>query len=300
MLDCLIVGGGPAGLTAAIYLARYRRITLIVDEAKSRCAWIPTSHNLAGFTGGIRGPDLLDRMRVQARSYGVHIEVGSVIHVEKRPSEGGFRAALGDGREVEAATVLLATGVIDEQPAMPGLWDAMQRGLIRVCPICDGYEVIDHRIAVLGHGAEAVGEALFIRTYSPHVTLLTLGQTMHPTMGDRAQLDATGVRVEEEPVTEVVIANAPVTRLVLQNGRVLAFDTLYSALGTLARSTLAERVDAEMDEKGRLIVDRHQRTSVPGFYAAGDVVSTLNQIAVAMGEAAIAATAIHNDLRRHH
>lgn len=297
MLDCLIVGGGPAGLTAAIYLARYRRKALVVDEAKSRCAWIPTSHNLAGFTGGIRGTDLLARIRAQAESYDARIETGSVAVLERRPDGRGFRAGLGDGREIEAASVLLATGVIDGQPRVPHLYEAMQRGLIRVCPICDGYEVIDRRIAVLGHGAQAIGEARFIRTYSPYVTLLTLGEPMVLPMEERCELDATGIAVIEEPVTAVAAGDDLSTRLTLESGQILDFDTLYSALGITARSSLAERLGAAMDEDGRLVVDRHQRSSIPGFYAAGDIVSTLNQIAVAMGEAAIAATAIHNDLR---
>lgn len=295
MLDCLIVGGGPAGLTAAIYLARYRRSALVVDEAKSRCAWIPTSHNLAGFTGGIRGTDLLARIRAQAETYGGRIETGSVAALER--VERGFRAKLGDGRQVDAAAVLLATGVIDGQPRVSHLYEAMQRGQIRVCPICDGYEVIDKRIAVLGHGAQAVGEACFIRTYSPTVTLLTLGEPMALTMEERTELGTAGIAVIEEPVTAVEAGAGQSTRLTLESGQILDFDTLYSALGITARSGLAEQVGAEMDTDGRLIVDRHQRSSVRGLYAAGDVVSTLNQIAVAMGEAAIAATAIHNDLR---
>ena len=297
MLDCLIVGGGPAGLTAAIYLARYRRKALVVDEAKSRCAWIPTSHNLAGFTGGIRGTDLLARIRAQAGSYGACIETETVARLERLPGGCGFRAGLGDGREIDAASVLLATGVIDGQPRMPHLYDAMQRGLIRVCPICDGYEVIDRRIAVLGHGAQAVGEARFIRTYSPYVTLLTLGEPMALSIEERGELDAAGIVVIEDPVATVVAGEDLRTRLTLESGRTLDFDTLYSALGITARSGLAEQLGAAMDEDGRLVVDRHQRSSVPGLYAAGDVVTTLNQIAVAMGEAAMAATAIHNDLR---
>lgn len=297
MLDCLIVGGGPAGLTAAIYLARYRRKVLVVDEAESRCAWIPTSHNLAGFTGGIRGTDLLVRIRAQAESYGARIESGSVTALERLPGGNGFHASLGDGSKVDTASVLLATGVIDGQPRMPRLYEAMQRGLIRVCPICDGYEVIDRRIAVLGHGAQAVGEARFIRTYSPYVTLLTLGEPMVLPIEERGELDAAGIAVIEEPVAAVGTCEDDSTRLTLESGRILDFDTLYSALGITARSGLAEGLGAAMDEDGRLIVDRHQRSSVPGFYAAGDVASTLNQIAVAMGEAAMAATAIHNDLR---
>ena len=113
----------------------------------------------------------------------------------------------------------------------------------------------------------------------------------------RAKLDRAGIAVEEEPVSGVTIAEGRITHVVLRSGRDRAFDTLYSALGTLARSSLAAEVGATMDECGRLIVDGHQRTSGPGFFAAGDVVSTLNQISVAMGEAAKAATTIHNDLR---
>ncbi|MBP2301872.1 NAD(P)/FAD-dependent oxidoreductase [Azospirillum picis] len=296
--DCLIVGGGPAGLTAAIYLARYRRSVLVVDEAKSRCAWIPTSHNLAGFTGGISGTDLLQRIRAQAVLYGARIETASVTALERQPSGTGYRALLDDRRAVEAATVLLATGVIDGQPRMPYLYEAMQRGLIRVCPICDAFEVIDRRIAVLGHAGQAVGEARFIRGYSPAVTLLTLGEPMTLTLEERQGLDADGIAVVEDPVVAVGMDEDRSARVTLQGGRILVFDTLYSALGISARSALAGRIGAEMDVDGRLIVDRHQRSSVPGFYAAGDVVSTLNQIAVAMGEAAMAATAIHNDLRR--
>lgn len=297
MIDCLVVGGGPAGATAAIYLARFRRSVLVLDEGKSRCSWIPTTRNHPGYPDGIHGSDLLDRMRTQARRYGARIEPGSVRSVMALDG-GGFIATLADGRRIQASTLLLATGVIDDQPKVPDLFDAVQRGLIRVCPICDGYEVIDRRIGVIGHGAQAVGEALFMRTYTPHVTLLTLGEPMDLATEMQAALDRAGVSVEEEPAAGVTIADGRITHVVLRSGRERAFDTLYSALGTLARSSLAAEIGATMDECGRLIVDGHQRASVPGVFAAGDVVSTLNQISVAMGEAAKAATAIHNDLRR--
>lgn len=297
MIDCLVVGGGPAGVTAAIYLARFRRSVLVVDEGKSRCSWIPTTRNHPGYPDGIHGSELLDRMRAQARRYGARIEPGSVRAAAPRDG-GGFTAALADGRHIEAFTILLATGVIDDQPKVPNLFDAVQSGLIRVCPICDGYEVIDRTVGVIGHGDQAVGEALFMRTYTPHVTLLTLGEPMDLRPELRSALDRAGVAVEEEPASGVAIADGRITHVMLRSGRERAFDTLYSALGTLARSALAAEVGAAMDGGGRLVVDGHQRTSVPGVFAAGDVVSTLNQISVATGEAAKAATAIHNDLRR--
>lgn len=296
MIDCLIVGGGPAGLTAALYLARYRRTALVVDEAKSRCGWIPATHNHPGFPDGINGADLLRRIRGQAERYGARIERGSVRLIG-RLKPAAFRAELEDGQVIEAATAILATGVIDDQPRLPDLFDAVQKGLIRVCPICDGYEVIDRRVGVIGHGAQGMGEALFLRTYTPDVTLLTLGQPMALSDAQRARLRGAGIAVEEQPATGVTCRDDRVTHVILQDGRHCGFDTLYSALGTLARSALAEQVGAVMDEGGRLRVDHHQQTSVTGFYAAGDVVSTLNQISVATAEAAKAATAIHNALR---
>jgi len=287
-LDCLIVGGGPGGLTAAIYLARFRRSTLVVDEAKSRCAWIPTSHNHAGFMDGINGIDLLNRMRCQAEQYGARIEAGSIQSL-RRLDGGGFAATTGSGKELTAETVILATGVIDDQPRLPNLYDVVQRGLIRVCPICDAYEVIDRRVAVIGHGRDALGEVLFIRGYTSELTLLTLGTPMNLTAEERDKLCELGIRTVEEQVERVTEESGRITKVILKSGEELAFDTLYSALGTLARSTLAGQIGAKMNDQGRLIVDDHCRTSVPGCFAAGDVGPGLNPISVAMGQAAVAA-----------
>lgn len=297
MLDCLVVGGGPAGLTAAIYLARFRRRTLVIDEARSRCSWIPTSHNHAGFMQGINGIDLLERMRAQALLYGARIETGSVRALRRR-SEGGFLATAASGAEIAAEAVILATGIIDGQPRLPNLYDAVQKGLIRVCPICDAFEVIDRKVAVIGHGRDALGEALFIRGYTADLTLLTLGTPMDLTPAERARLVEAGIGIVEEPVAEVREEGGRITKVILRSGKEFAFDTLYSALGVTARSDLAGQLGAAMDADGRLVVDGHCRTSVPGFYAAGDVVAGLNQISVAMGQAAVAATDVHNMLRR--
>src|SRR3954454_3437094 len=296
-LDCLIVGGGPGGLTAAIYLARFRRKVLVVDEAKSRCSWIPTSHNHAGFMNGINGIDLLDRMRCQAEQYGARIETGSIQSL-RCLGEAGFAPTADSGKELTAETVILATGVIDDQPRLPNLFDAVQRGLIRVCPICDAFEVIDKKVAVIGHGRDAMGEVLFIRGYTADLTLLTLGTPMNLTAKDRAKLSELGIRTVEEQVERVTEEGGRITKVILKSGEELDFDTLTSALGTLARCTLASQIGARMDDQGRLIVDSHCRTSVAGCFAAGDIVAGLNQISVAMGQAAIAATAVHNLLRR--
>ena len=153
-LDCLVIGGGPAGLTAAIYLSRYHLDILVVDGGKSRATWIPLTHNHAGFPGGISGKELLDRMKEQARLYGTRIEDGQVKRIERDERTGLFSAEWGSG-PVTARSVLLATGVTNRRPPMDiDLHDdALARGLIRYCPICDGYEVTDKKVGVVGTGS---------------------------------------------------------------------------------------------------------------------------------------------------
>ena len=295
-LDCVIVGGGPAGLTAAIYLARFRRQTLLLDSGASRAAWIPMSHNHAGFPDGIPGPELLRRMKAQAERYGAAIRALTPVQELSRHPEGGFMIEL-PGQRLRATTVLLATGVVDREPELPNLYQAVQQGLIRHCPICDGYEVIDHRIGVIGHGEHGMREALFIRHYSSDITLLSLGRDVDLTLEQRQQLAEATITVVETPVSDVETEAGRITRLILENGVTLSFDTIYSALGCAPRNNLARQIGAKLSDIGRLIVDSHQQTSVAGCYAAGDIVESLNLISVAMGQSAIAATAIHNSLR---
>jgi thioredoxin reductase (NADPH) len=297
MLDCLIVGGGPGGLTAAIYLARFRRQCLLVDGGASRAGWIPISHNHAGFPDGIAGPELLDRMRRQAARYGAPLRRGHVTSLQ-RGEAGGFVAVIdGDEQSIAARFVILASGVDDIEPPLPDIGDAIKRGLVRHCPVCDGFEVIDQRIGVIGHGASGVGEALFLATYSRDLTLLTLGQPMDD-LSDAtlARLHGRGVEVIETPLDEVAIAPHGAAEARFADGSRRQFDTLYSALGCHVRSTLATALGAAADASNALVVAADQETSVPDLYAVGDVVASLNQISVAMGQAAIAATRIHRRL----
>jgi thioredoxin reductase (NADPH) len=142
-----------------------------------------------------------------------------------------------------------------------------------------------------------MGEAIFIaRTYSDDVTLLTLGQPMGLDEAGRRRMAEAGVQVIEEPVVQVAVEGERITRLTMRSGQALAFDTLYSALGTRSRSGLAKSLGAHMDGAERLVTDEHQETSIAGLYAAGDIVRGLNQIGVAMGQAEIAAAAVHNRL----
>lgn len=294
-LDCLVIGAGPGGLTAAIYLARFRRKFLVVDGGASRASWIPTSHNHAGFPEGIAGPELLRRMRVQAEKYGTEIVSGEVEALDKQPGS-GFVAEVG-GRTLRAKTVLIATGVEDHEPELPNLYNAIQRGLIRHCPICDAYEAIDQKVGIVGYGKCSLREVMLLRAYTSDLTLLTLGRDLELASEEREAMKDAGVQVIEEPIEHLTISGDQIEAWRTKSGRTYRFDTIYSALGRRVRSELAQELGADHDEDGALKTDDHQRSTVPGLYAAGDVVRGLAQISVAMGQAAIAATTIHNDLR---
>jgi len=289
--EILIIGAGPAGLTAATYLARFRRRVLVADGGAPRACWIPVSHNMPGFPQGITGDAILRRMTEQAREYGAVVEPGRVEAL-KRSGE-GFSARL-NGRDVWVRAVLLATGVVDHHPDLPGVERAIERALVRICPICDGYEAIDKAVAVIGDDDKGVREAAFLRTYSDRVTLIHVGPAEALTA--EAELERMGVELVRAPIDNVELEGDRVTAL-SWSGSFRVFDLVYSALGTSASAELAEGLGARVGEDGRLFVDAHQATSVAGLYAAGDVVRGLNQIAVAGAEAAVAATAIHNALR---
>ncbi|MGN7999822.1 NAD(P)/FAD-dependent oxidoreductase [Sphingomonas sp. 22176] len=292
MDDCIIIGGGPAGLTAAIYLSRYHLKIRLFDCGSSRAALIPCTHNHAGYPEGISGLDLLAAMRAQAEKYGTVREAAKVTSLQ--PIEGGFAAQIGE-REVRARSVLLATGVINHRPPMPDdLHDAaLAKGQIRYCPVCDGYEVTDKRVAVYGTGEHGAREALFIRSFTQDVTLIA--PDAHDLPPDQiAQLEAAGVARVDGPATDWALENDRI-HLTVPAGR-LRFDSLYPALGSRIRSELAVGAGARADSSGCLEVDDHQRTSLPSLFAAGDVAKGLDQISHAMGEAGVAATTIRNML----
>lgn len=291
--DCLIIGGGPAGLTAAIYLARFRLRTTVVDAGRSRAALIPRTHNHAGFPNGISGKDLLARMREQALRYDVDLREGQVERLSMRDEE--FRSET-DSLSITARSVLLATGVTNRYPQMPrDLHDeALTRGQLRYCPVCDGYEACGQNIAVIGTGARGVKEAEFLRAYSDKVTLVALDGAHELQPPERHRLAALRVRMIDGPVRDFELASDRMG-FTCAAGKVW-FDTMYPALGSDIHSDLALALGAECSEEGCIRVDSHQATSVPGLFAAGDVVLGLDQISHAMGEAGVAATAMRNRL----
>ena len=296
--DCAIVGGGPAGLTAAIYLARFRRRVVLFDRGGSRAALIPTSHNHAGFPEGIAGAELLRRMGEQAAMYGADLRIGDVAEVTVTGDD--WRLS-GEGFDLTARAVLFATGVDNSRPEMNETVHraALDAGKLRYCPVCDGWEAggpdFGARIGVVGAESHGVAEALFLRTFTPHVTLFTLAECeLHEK--DRKDLADHGVEWDPRPVTAYDFSDEGV-RLSFAAGDVAQVDTLYPALGSDPNDSLIQALGLRTDSARCVMTDDHQQLGLKGLYAAGDVVAGLDQISVAIGQAAVAAVAIHNDLR---
>lgn len=300
-LDCLIIGAGPAGLTAATYLTRFRRRLGIVDAGQSRARWIPTSHNCPGFPFGVAGPALLRKLREQAEGYGAVITQGRIVDLQRDGD--GFVGREEAGREWRARLVLLASGIVDRMPQFDGgaeaLEPAIADGVLRLCAVCDGYEAADDRLAVLAPADEAIRHALFLRTYSRRVDAIC-SEVGVPSPECAALARAAGIAVRPPPVRLRHAGKECIVDFTDDGGDdTRCYDSLYPVLGGIAQSQLAVALGARMDDNRELIVDEQQQTSVDGLYAIGDIVSALNQISVAVGHAAIAATAIHNRLPRN-
>jgi thioredoxin reductase (NADPH) len=298
VFDTLVIGGGPGGLTAAIYLRRFTRNIIVVDKGNSRASLIPVSHNYPGFPEGVPGSRLLENLNCQLGNYGGEVRQGEIT--ELRLDDGAFVGSYVDPEgvthQLRALTVLLATGVADAGLPIENWREAVACGAVRLCPVCDGFDVMDRRIAVVTNETNPVGHALFMRSFSADVTLFDRGEESMLSEDDRRQVEVAGVRYIESPLLGVSMSPEMKPVLNTADGERREFDVFYPILGETARSGLASALGVETAECDKIVVDDHQRTSVPGLYAIGDVVRGLNQIAVAAGQAAIAATSIHNAL----
>lgn len=296
-VDCLIVGAGPAGLTAALYLRRFHRRVCLVDAGQARALRIPLAYNVPGFPNGISGSELLARMREHLTQVGGEVVPASVSGLRRHPSS-GFLAGVGP-MQVHAHTVLLATGAPDNDCDLPGtqaLWD---HGLMRQCPICDGFEHTGKCLAVIGHGTHAARESLFLRHFSERVWLIDIDGHSDAGLGPEwaDKLSRSGVRRMPGRPTRFATPESGGAVVKMDDGREHRFDVVYGALGCQPRVELATALSAGLGKDGNLLTDAHCQTDVSGLYAAGDVTRGLDQIVVAYGQAAIAATAIHNKLR---
>jgi len=293
LYDCIVIGAGPAGLSASLFLARYLRRTLTFHHNSPRNEY---AHGVHGFLGhhGIRPSELLARGRDEVTSHGGLIIEACVTAVEAVSPE-HFRVFIGgDERVFDARRLLLATGLRDLTPDCPGFREFYGSSVFH-CPDCDGYEVRDKRVAVLAHGDNAVGFTENILTWTRHVTLLTDQNEI----SDRAKLDALDVAVRTERVValEGDTSTRQLQRVMFAEGDALECDALFFNLGTELASDFHETLGCRLDpECGLLWVDETQQTSIKGVYAAGDITPHSQLAIVAAAEGAMAAIHIHRSL----
>src|SRR4030095_14233239 len=188
------------------YLARFHLDIIVVDSGKSRAGWIPCTRNVSGFPDGIEGKELLERMRTQACKYGAKVQTEFVTKLERDEKTGLFTATWGSGAAI-ARTVLLATGVTNRRPPMDEeLHDlALARGLVRYCPICDGFEVTDKKIGVIGSDSHGVAEAVFLRSFTADVTLIAPDKAMHLKAEDQQRLKKAQIECVDGPAQAVAL-----------------------------------------------------------------------------------------------
>lgn len=299
LYDCIVVGAGPAGLSASLFLARYRRRTLTFHHNSPRNEY---AHNVHGFLGhdGIPPAELLARGRDEVTSYGGLIIQGCVTRIERIAHE-EFRVYAGDGNEgsrtFDARRVLLATGLRDLTPDCPGFRD-FYGASVHHCPDCDGYEYTGKRIAVLGSGTKTVGFALGLLTWTNQITLITENKD-GLSKDDRAKLAAFDLNVRDESIKALDgdLKSKQLQRVIFSTGDALECDAVFFNLGTEPASDLHEMLGCKLDENCGLVwVDDTRQTSVEGVYAAGDITPHSQLAVVAAAEGAMAAIHIHDSL----
>lgn len=290
--EVIIVGGGIAGLSAAIYLGRALRDVLVIDSGESLAMWEPEVQNYLGFPNAIDGKELLRRGREQAKRYGAEFGCEEVDHI--RVENGRFKLNAKQ-TEFDCSRLLLATGVYHLPPKIPCVNECIGKSMF-FCKDCDGYRVQDRRVAIVGNNNEAVEYALGILTFTDCVTLLTNGET--PRWDDEHQrwIGEYQLPVFTEKMEQVSHTGGTLTSIVLGNGVQIALDCLFTTRGDVFHNHLAKQVGAELDADGQVLVDHCQRTSVPGLYAAGCVTPANCQMIIAAGNGATAAQAINRDL----
>lgn len=299
LYECIVVGAGPAGLSASLFLARYRHRTLTFHHNSPRNEY---AHGVHGFLGhhGISPAELLARGRDEVTAHGGLIIEGCVTEIERLPNK-DFRVCIGDSnqdhRTFDAQRILLATGLRDLTPDCPGFRDFYGVS-VHHCPDCDGYECIDKRIAVLGSGTTTVGFSLGLLTWTNKITVITEDDA-GLSHDDRAKLAAFDISVRDQSIKalEGDLESKQLQRVLFSDGDALDCDALFFNLGTEPASNLHEMLGCKLDEKCGLIwVDQTRQTSVDGVYAAGDITPNSQLAIVAAAEGAMAAIHIHASL----
>jgi thioredoxin reductase (NADPH) len=291
--DVIIIGGGLAGLSAAIYLGRSRRDTLLIHSGRSMAKWEDDVQNYLGFPEGIAGSAILERGRRQVERFGVDMVEDEVYALSRHNDV--FDVGIKGKRSLRAQRVLLATGLTHLPPEIPGVRECLGRSLF-FCKDCDAYRVQGQGIVIIGHNNEAADYALAMRLFSPSVLIATNG---HEPAWDRshvAWVEEYRVPVRHERITGVEHDDGRLRALTFEQSDRVMVDAAFATRGDITHADLAQSLGAKVDANGQVTVDACLRTSVPGLYAAGCVTPANCQMIIAAGQGAIAAQAINRDL----
>ncbi|MEO7084098.1 MAG: NAD(P)/FAD-dependent oxidoreductase [Gemmatimonadaceae bacterium] len=289
-----IIGGGPAGLSAAIWCARYLHSVALIDAGDPRNWETRGVNGLLGLDG-IQPPELRKRGRATCRELGVELFDEEVLLAERRRDE-DFLISLRGGRRVAVKRLLLAIGIRDIWPRIPGVRHAYGTNAL-VCPDCDGYEARDKKVVVIGHGRRAVGMALNLTTWTKDIVICTNGRTPDLDLPEYCQkLNALNIRVLTDEITNVVCGDDEIHCLVLADGTQLAVDKLFFTIGQYPSDDLGVQLGCDRDDEGHIIIDDHGLTSTANVYAAGDITPGAQIVPRAEATGVVAAMAIHKSL----
>jgi thioredoxin reductase len=290
-VDVVVIGGGAAGLSAALVLARARRSVLVVDAGSPRNA--PAAH-MHGFLSrdGLSPAELLTIARAEITGYGGKLVTGTVTQIAASGTS-GFTASVSNGQQVTARRLLIASGLRDELPTIPGLADRWARDVLH-CPYCHGYEVRDQRLAVLASTPEAVKYTHIVRQWSNDVVLLATPGTL--STSDRTQLQARSIDIVEGDVSRIVIENDQLGGVEIDGNRLIACDAVFVPPRLVPNNALLTALGCQVNDAGWVIADSTGRTSLPGVWVAGNIRNPRAQVITAAGEGSAAAIAINADL----
>lgn len=290
-VDVVVIGGGAAGLSAALVLARARRRVVVADAGIPRNA--PAAH-MHGFVSrdGFPPAELLGLGRQEVTGYGAAITPGTVSEVLPHGSA-GFWVLLADGQRISTRRVLVTTGLRDELPDIPGLRDRWARDVLH-CPYCHGHEVRDQRLAVLGWSPDAVNYAQVVRQWADDVVYFDMTGTLGA--ADRTALVARAIGIVEGAVTRIAVENDRLSGVEVDGERVIARDAVFVPPRFVPNSDLLVRLGCRHDDAGWVVSDRTGRTSVAGVWVAGNVANPRAQVITAAGEGSAAAIALNADL----
>lgn len=292
--DCAIIGGGPGGLVAGVYLARFKRKVVIIDGGDSRARWIPKIRNFAGFYDGVSGARLLKKLWIHVKKYNVPVIQGNAV---LRRANNIFKIKI-NNEMIVSRKVILAIGMKDVQPEFENLDELRKSGLLAYCPICDGFEYNQEKVGLLVQNNEGLKKLKSLRAFSPKLFVFkTKDFDINPRYINF--MNEHGIKFDSTVVEKLSAAVDQHGLLVVtkKSRKPVFVKVAYVGLGTkTANSVLKHLNKLKRTKQGFIITDSHQRTSIKGLFAVGDCVNGLSQISVAAAHAAVAATTVHNEL----